>query len=195
MMKIYLIYDIINNKKRGDKMSTIIPYDEKLGEGAFITPKNEIKMVYDCHESFAYNFCCENYKYLNELKFNNEDTCFNKLSKEQLKLCKLWLEKYDGSNSYSDFLVFVLGFDKIQTVMNKSITTTSFFPHIKYYNYYLMDWYVEQLTPMKYNNETGLFEPKNQGMFFGYSTDRDAEEEINEIKSKVLKSDRPYFFK
>ena len=80
--------------------------------------------------------------------------------------------------------------------MRRAITTTSRQPHIRFYNYYLMDWYIDKKTPMKYNEKTGLFEydePKDWMIY--YNEDRKVEDEINEIKAKVLRKDRHHFFK
>lgn len=97
---------------------------------------------------------------------------------------------------HSDFMVFVLGFDKIETIMRRAIIITSRQPHIRFYNYYLMDWYIDKNTPMKYNEETVLFEydePKDWMIY--YNEDRKVEDEINEIKTKVLRKNRHHFFK
>lgn len=113
-------------------MSKIIPYDDTLevGKNAFITPNDKIIITCEKHEIFAQNYCEGN---------------ISKLTKEELILYKHWLEQneYNKRNMYSDFLVDVLGFDKILTIMRKSITTTTFEPHVRFYNYYLMDWYID----------------------------------------------------
>lgn len=93
-------------------------------------------------------------------------------------------------------MLHVLDFDKVETMWRKSITTTSFESHIKDYNYYLRDWNIELRTKMKYNKETGIFEP----VYYPEDNlirdaDREAEDEIEEIKRKVLIKDRHHFFK
>ena len=92
-------------------------------------------------------------------------------------------------------MFFVLGFDKIQTKLAKTITTTNYEPHIKFYNYYLMDWYIEQYSPMKYVDEVSGFKYIRNNYIINSYRDSEAENEINEIKAKILKKDRPYFFK
>ena len=121
----------------------------------------------------------------------------SKLTQEQLKLYKLWLDKYEFSrrNLLSDFMVYLLSFDKVETVMRETITTTNPNPHIRFFNYYLMDWDIFEQPPMKYNNDTGLFEYDKDNWYLGKNEDKEAEEEIEEIKAKVLKKDRPLFFK
>ena len=65
----------------------------------------------------------------------------SKLTSEQFKLYKLWLDKYEfsRSNLFSDFMVYLLEFDKVETVMRETITTTTPNSHIRFFNYYLMD--------------------------------------------------------
>ena len=59
-----------------------------------------------------------------------------------------------------------------------------------------MDWNINTHNSLKYNQETKLFEPiNNDNIFVASYLDREYEEEINEIKSKVKIKDRPYFFK
>lgn len=120
------------------------------------------------------------------------------LTREQLELYKLWLEKYEFAkrNLFSDFMVYLLQFDKVETVMRRKITTTNPQPHIRFYNYYLMDWYIEEEPPMKFNENTGLFEwDEDNYWVIRNKGDREAELEINEIKANVLKRDRMLFFK
>ncbi len=205
-------------------MSLIIPYEEKLysKEGAFINPNGEIIFTYGQHEGFASEFCNgKDYQFLSEVKYGwsyysshfeefkeaynfdgeKEDIDVYKstmLTKEQLELYKLWLESYEFSrrNLLSDFMVYLLGFDKVETVMRRAITTTTPQPHIRFYNYYLMDWYIDHQTPMKFNKDTGHFEyDQKEDWFLKYNEDRQVESEINEIKSKVLVKDRHLFFK
>lgn len=207
-------------------MSLVIPYEDKLynNDGAFISPEGEIIFTYGEHERFARNYCNgENYQLLSDVKdgsgwsyyashFDEFKKNYNftgeredidvyessKLTKEQLELYKLWLENYEFArrNLYSDFLIFLLGFDKVETVMRRAITTTNPEPHIRFYNYYLMDWYIKHLPLMKFNKDTGRFKYDQQEDYSLKSKeDRQAESEINEIKSKVLLKDRHLFFK
>lgn len=182
-------------------MNSIIPYDPKLGngDGAFIKPNNKIILTYGEHERFAAKYCSgKDYLFYNSSDKTKDPFSLSKLTKEQLELYKLWLEKNEfySRNMHSDFMVFILGFDKIETIMRRAITTTSRQPHIKFYNYYLMDWYIDKKYPMKYNEEKGIFEydePKDWIIY--YNEDRKVESEINEIKQNVLKKDRHHFFK
>lgn len=181
-------------------MSIIIEYNPNLGNGtgAFITPKNDILLTHGDHEPFAYKYCTG--IDVNNPNTSSEPFVNSKLTKEQLQLYKLWLKEREHKlrklQSDVDFLVLVLGYDKVEALINETITTSSRRPHIRYYNYYLMDWVIYETPTLIYNPETGLFEKNEPSEFFMlYDQDREAEEEINEIKSRVLKKDRHYFFK
>ncbi len=181
-------------------MSVIIPYDEDLyaNEGAFISPGGDIIFTYGEHESFANDFC-NGLEYSYSVKQDGGDTFHSiKISEEQLKLYHLWLEDYDFSRLYdlSDFLVLSLFFDKIETVIRREITTANKQPHVRFYNYYLMNWNVRCLTPMKYNTKTNQFEfDRREDWIVTDSEEREATEEIKKIKEKVLVKDRSLFFK
>ena len=166
-------------------MSKIILYDEILetGKTAFITPNDKIIITDEKHEIYAQNYCEGN---------------INKLTKDELILYKYWLEQNDFNKRKmcSDFLVDVLGFDKILKAKRKSITTTTLEPHVRFYNYYLMDWYIDIRDRLVYNEKTGIFEPiEKEDWFIRYNEDRKMEEEINEIKAKVKLKDRHHFLK
>ena len=169
-------------------MSLIIPYKEKElinNEGAFIKPSGEIIFTSGEHERYAHDYCY------------GTSYSSTKLTKEQQELFEQWLDKYEFSkcNLYSDFMVYLLSFDKIETVMRETITTINPNPHIRFFNYYLMDWNIIEQPPMKYNSDTGLFEYDRNNSYLGNSEDREVENEINEIKAKVLKKERPLFFR
>lgn len=121
----------------------------------------------------------------------------SKLSSSELKLLKLWIESknYRYRDMFSDFLVFVLGFDKVETAMRRAITTTTSMTHVRFFNYYLMDYYIKRFPKMKYNSQSGLFEKDTFLQFKDYSEERKAIDEIKEIKSKVLLKDRHLFFR
>lgn len=166
-------------------MSKIILYDETLevGKTAFITPNDKIIITDEKHEVFAQNYCEGN---------------ISKLTKEELILYKHWLEQneFNKRKMCSDFLVDVLGFDKILKARRKSITTTSLEPHVRFYNYYIMDWNIEIRKRIVFNEETCMFEYVEPDMaLIKYVEDRRFEDEIKEIKAKIKLKDRYYFFK
>lgn len=180
-------------------MSLIIPYEDKLDtcNGAVIKPNGSIIYTYGEHESFAKNYCRgKDYSLLTSSMIEGVDIySSSKLTKQQLELYKLWLrsEKFPSN---IDFMVYLLRFDKVGTLLGNAITTTNNKPHIRFYNYYLMDWYVDKLSPMRFNKKTGTFEYNVEESYIQFDDDEEAAEEIKKIKSTVLcKKDRRAFFK
>ena len=164
-------------------MSKIILYDKTLevGNPAFITPNGKIIVTDEKHEVYVQNYCD-----------------INNLTKDELILYKRWLQENEEvkRKMSSDFLVCVLGFDKILSLMKKAIVTTSYEPHIRFYNYYLMDWYIDVRKKSVYNESTGMFEfIEREDFSIKYNEDRKMESEINEIKTYVKLKDRHHFLK
>lgn len=198
-----------------------IPYKDDLydKEGAFISPSGEIIYTFGEHESYASKYCkgkdfdflssikggyghinFEEYKKSNNFEGTIDDLDVfksSKLTKNELEIFKLWLEsdRCGGKYLFSDFLVYLLGFDKIETVMRRAITTTCPMPHVRFYNYYLMEWYIKCFPKMKYDNQSGLFEFDNSQLWFDGLEEKEAEKEIEEIKSNVLVKDRHLYFR
>ena len=161
-------------------MNKILPYYDNLyrSTGAFIKPSGNILYVNKNHEQFAKKYCLES------------------LDKRDLLLLRKWVElRGTQSCSNSDFLVFMLSFDKVEAIVKKVITTTSPIPHIRFYNYLLMNWQLNIYPKMIYNQEEDKIEYAYDNEFFRHSLDREKEEEILEIKSKVSLEDRHLFFK
>lgn len=120
----------------------------------------------------------------------------SKLTKEKLKLYKLWLKEYmfTKNNLYADFMIYVLGFDKVETVMRQCITTSSRAPHVRFFNYYLMGWTILVKSPEIYSEEAGCFISDNT--MNPYAVEEGAAIiELNELKANVLKKDLIYFLK
>ncbi len=184
-------------------MNLIIPYEENIytNGGAFIKSDGEFIYTHGPHEQFAQMFCNgPEYPALCELK--TRDTCIDvyrssKLTSEQLAIYKLWLTAYEFAHhkSYADFMVSVLGFDKADVILQKTISTTVFNPHVRFFNYYLMDWYIDKQYPLIYDPEKGLFMYRENNSLIEMGQDREYAEEIEEIKSRVLLKDRPLFFR
>lgn len=161
-------------------MNLILPYEEKLyrSRGAFITPAGKILYVNKLHEDFAKNYC------------------LNNLNKKELFYLKKWLETKDGvSCCYTDFLTLMLSFDKVESIIKKVITTTSIVPHVRFYNYFLMNWRIDTYVRLHYDQDKDAINPVYENEFFSHSLDREKEEEILEIKSKVPLKDRHLFLK
>ncbi len=188
-------------------MSIILPYDEKIGgkQGAFITPSGKILSVDSNHEDFAYDYC-------NSEEFKKDNSAFvrpgisplKKLedkalisSYEKLKYFLKWMEKkhIEKKAPYEDFLVLVMQYDKIETSIKSMITTTAVEPHVKFFNYYLMDWDVKTEDIFYFNEETKRFDKNPLRYRFASYNEIEAIEELDEIKSKVKVKDRKFFIK
>lgn len=180
-------------------MSLILPFDENIYENgsAFVKPDGSLLYTFGTHESFAYNYCCgEDYLLLKDNK-DVDEYGTSMLTPEQLALFKLWIEKYTffKNNMYADFMVSVLGFDKIEVSRQEAITTTCANPHVRFFNYYLMDWRVYESPLLAYNSSTDTFEEQKKSLFAKTSEEMEYEKELDEIKSRVLIKYRPLFFK
>ncbi len=203
-------------------MGLILPYYDKLGtsEGAFITPNGHILKVYNNeHEDFARRYCLGmNYDIHTGAVFGPPYPCAkdvwvhseiqnmlkgkdifesSSLTKDQLKKYKSWLKRFPtiDDSVYSDFLVFILAYDKVETIVRNQIQTTALQPHIRFFNYYLMGWTIKRYNGYFYDEKSDkLIERPNNYLVEDYE-DREAEEEIEETRAKVLLKDIPYFFK
>jgi hypothetical protein len=203
-------------------MGLILPYYDKLGtsEGAFITPNGHILNVYNNeHEDFARRYCLGmNYDIHTGAVFGPPYPCAkdvwvhseiqnmlkgkdifesSSLTKDQLKKYKSWLKRFPtiDDSVYSDFLVFILAYDKVETIVRNQIQTTALQPHIRFFNYYLMGWTIKRYNGYFYDEKSDkLIERPNNYLVEDYE-DREAEEEIEETRAKVLLKDIPYFFK
>lgn len=211
------------SSNKGDYMSTILPYDENLAHcNAFIKPNGTVFKVDDKHEKFADTFCngkdYELYKsildgssyYSTHFDEFKKDYGFlgtiseldvygsSNLTPMQLimyKLYRKWLtkEEFISTGAVSDFLVCFLSFDKVETVLFNTITTSSTHPHIRFWNYYLMDWSINTVPSLKLNKEDqSFFYVSND---FYANDDQEAAEELDDIKRLVRVKDRSLFFK
>jgi len=203
-------------------MSIIIPYDKELGssDGAFIRPDGKILHTdANNHEDFARRYCNgpdyeiltgatygpphyllrdhEIIKTAQAIQENPDFFSTSNLTKTELHKYKKWLQRYNKhyKDIYSDFLVFVLAYDKVETNIRNVITTTSAEPHTRFFNYYLMDWHIIRQDRIVYNEEQEKFIVENRDMFFDNLEDREVEEEIRLIKDKIPLSERAVFFR
>lgn len=203
----------------------IIPYDEQILTNAdcLMKPNGSIIYTYNNLEKYASDYVKgKDYSYLSMLKtYNNEPSidrwwkeykekhnCQGKredidlfltssLAKEELELYKLWLESNNSKQCSSEFLIHVLGFDKMVSTIIYNINriyTTSIEPHVKYYNYCLMDFPITCVPIKKYNLERKQFEIVSSP-FIASKLDEEYAEEIKEIREKVLKKDRFQYFR
>ena len=167
-------------------MSVIIPYDESLlDNGAFISPSGKIYRVKNDHESFCEEFLSN----LNE-NFGNDV-----IKHQQLHQMIETYYKSSPRKSLTDFMVLVLDFDKVEIQLKKTITTSSRQPHIRLYNYYLMDWNINVYEKLYYNERTHKYECIYPYPIEFDPEDYDAYNEIEDIKKRTLIKERDLFFK
>lgn len=164
-------------------MAKIIPYNKKIEDtfGAYVSPNGTIIIVDIDHEEYA--------KYLVYKT--------NFLNGEEFKLLKLWINTNRFSEYlFSDFMVYVLGYDKIITKGRKSIVTTSSFPYEKYYNYALLDYVIDTQVPKKYDEESNTFVPNSTDYYvLMFTKDKDIEEEIKLVKKMARGKNISDYFK
>ena len=189
-------------------MGLIIPYDELLvhGDGGYISPNGEINYCNDLylHEKLARKICCGT---ISEIRFIkgitrheiDYDEYDGKLNKMQFEIFKIWMEEHVKNNislygACSDFLLHVIGYDKAEVVKNHAITTCSDNPHIRLYNYYLLDYNILHLPRKIYNEKLGIFECEKY-IYVPSDEDIETEKEINEIKEKVPVKERKLFLR
>ena len=174
-------------------MSRILPYMQELEyqKRAYIKPNGEILTTTGKHKIWAKEYCIgSEYKDFRSLFSKPASDIIlpstiiesSSLTKEQLELLKIWLQGKDN-------------FDKTETKNRKVITTTSPIPHIRFYNYDLMGWTIETHTPQKLSKELETFVSCNQEGIMLTHQDRNAQEELEDIKRNVLLKDRHYFLK
>lgn len=188
----------------------VLPYRDKFNSkiGNFIKPDGTFVSLNIVHEEFAKAYCRgDNYNRLKELKMSDneeeyketiklysdfyrrdpkfEEYISSNLDDDELELYRIW-DKKDPYNSTS-FLVQVLGWDKIETSIIKSISTSSDKPHIRFYNYYLMDWEIGIFKRLIYDYDSKKFILADEKKEFSLSNHKDNsyEEELNHIKKHV----------
>lgn len=169
-------------------MTTIIPYDNKLlnSRGAFITLDGQFIYVNKNHEETALEYC-------------NDSFFKNNMTLEQLNNYKMWCNE---ERPLSDYMLFILSMDKViilpednkEISITKTIITPNRNPHIRFYNYYLMDFYIIHVNKMKYNVKNQKFEEENDFYYDSFS-DGEAKDELDNIKKMILKKDRGLFFR
>ena len=178
-------------------MALTVEYNDKLTKnGAFIKPDGNFLLLKDNnHELFAQNYCIGHTLQKNEIIKDFSNT---QLNETQIYLFRQWLNKvyYNENNKYTilDFYVLCLRFDKAEKIVRHTITTSSTTPHIRFYNYYLMDYIINCKNPLQFDPTTNVFFEQPNMLQYSYE-DREAEEEIKEIVSRVRKPDRHLYFK
>ena len=156
-------------------MAKIIDFNSLVDTsiGAFVYPNNIVNIINKTHEEYA------KYLILNT----------NILNKEELKLLRIWL-KTNKDASFCDFLVYVLGYDKIITDTCKAIVTTSSMPYKKYYNYALYGYRIESHLPQIYDKKEKVFVPSMDELYVVERTkDQEIEDEIFSLKKSINPSE------
>lgn len=131
-------------------MEKIIKYDQNLvfADGGFVTKKGNIIILSCDYERFAMEYCLG----------SDCDMKDSELSKENLEKFKSWLQYYFNkhsttSNMYSNFLIQVLGFDRIDSD-NKKIITASENSNIRFNNYHLNGWKIQVVDKLIYKKDS-----------------------------------------
>lgn len=169
-------------------MAKIIPYEQKLldSRGAFINLTGEIIYVNKDHEETALEYC-------------NTNLFKRNMNLEQLDIYKMWCNE---DRPLSDYMLFILSMDKViilseenaKISIPKTIITPNRDPHIRFYNYYLMDFYISHVNKMKYNIDSQKFE-EEYDFYYDSFADGEAKDELDNIKKMVLKKERGLFFR
>lgn len=105
------------------------------------------------------------------------------------------LEFLKDSYCIQDFAVQTLGFDKVETQSSRTITTSKESIYEPFFNYLIMDYSINQIPKIKYNNYKNTFEVINRNEFVEYSSERELEEEIQLIKKYIPYNKRNQYFK
>jgi len=97
--------------------------------------------------------------------------------------------------AHQDILVSLIGFDKIETTIPKTISTTKVNINETFFNYLIMDYNIVQLPKLVYNQEHNNFKWIKPNPYIQTSTEKEYEEEIKLIKKYIPYSERTQYFK
>ncbi len=155
----------------------ILPYNQELlrSDGGYFKPSGEIVFTNGTHERWARKYCeGDRYESLKRLSMISLGDAYldeywevykkeknytgrrqdidvyesRNLSAEEIKILKIVEEQgISYRYMYSDFLVYILGWDKLETIMRECITTTCVTPYTRFYNYFLMGWRIDVFKP------------------------------------------------
>ncbi len=169
-------------------MDPIVPFVENLYHegGKFIKPDGTIIFNDVSHAYFAQEYCAS--AILDVAGSLNN----GRLNKDEIELLELWKNSYAKQSVkgmeflYSDFLTYVLGWDKICS--DRTIITTDQHPHYRLYNYYLDGWKFEYANP--YRVENGEF-VVGFGPNVNFESEYGKEREYEEKGAQILKLVKP----
>lgn len=177
-------------------MDLIVPFVDNLyhNGGKFIKPDGTILYSEQAHALFARNYC-EQF-IINSKKVQKSDKFLTQKEIELLELWKKYYVKkaYDGIEFlYSDFLTYVLGWDKICS--NRTIVTIDQHPHYRLFNYYLDGWEFELINPYSVKNGEFVlgFDP-NMNFESKYGKEREYQKKGEQILKLVKPEDVHLYF-
>lgn len=149
--------------------------------------------------------------YVSEIKFDKINTKIMKqLAETDKEKTKIMLKNLlDCTNELStnellhfmnpdfmqEFAVLAIGVDKIETQLNKTVTTTKLNPYEYYFNYLIMGYNIVQIPKIVFNKQKQVFEKVNIKEFSMISYyDEKYKEEAELILKKVPYSERSKYF-
>ena len=138
----------------------------------------------------------KNAKMMIEVNDRPEDNIMlNRIIENLLDLSKNELLSLTKEDFIQDFAVLSIGIDKIETQVNKTITTTKQNPYEFYFNYLIMGYNIAQLSKIIFNNQKQVFKTinKNEYSIISHYDDK-YKEEANLILKKVPYSERYKYF-
>lgn len=201
-------------------MDKILPYHENIyiKKGTFIQPDGRFISFDMLHEEFFKLYCLGNdysslfhlyqenpslyqKKLMNYCRILNKDPSLgyfitSSLSKDQISIYEAWDRLYPSN--HIEFMIQVMGWDKVESLSYRNITTSSMNPHIRFFNYYLMDWDITQLERFYYDeNDDKFYKQEIHEFSLQNKNDILYEEKILDIKNKVksLELRKKYFMK
>ena len=148
----------------------------------FIDLFNKCSNLYETMKNYPKlkeNDYSEKINKLNELK-DKYNINVELMKKILIEDNKYGLNNIIKTSFMQDFAVQSIGFDKIESQLTKTITTTKLNPYEYYFNYILMDYNIVSLPRIDFNTNTQLFEeviPNSYGI-----TSHIEEEYIKELK-------------
>ncbi len=194
-------------------------------DGAFIKPNGEVVLTYINAEGYAKEYCEGYYaEVLRNMQKGNMDFYLtfseiakmygyngsledvdvylsSSLNKEQLIALRKWISmhqnkcEYLRNSMFTNYLVQVLGWDKIYTILQRRIITTYPDAHTRYWNYSLMDFDINVVPPQGFNPNKGEFETSVTDNWKSLrELDRQRERQSEKIKRKYPLEERSNFF-
>jgi hypothetical protein len=93
-----------------------------------------------------------------------------------------------------DFVVQAMNFDKIESMLQKTITTSKDNIYETFFNYLIMDFNLYQINSIRYNDNTGKFEVFDKNEFIQTGQEKELQREVELIKKLVPYKDRRNYF-